>query len=270
MNGLINQLPRRSAFVICLISLSTVCASANLAAEKKATPHESEALTFESWITQAVPKIQFPESVEMVWAIAHGSQMGPGEGWFHSGVGRYDWKWLAAQHGVDPDGGKITRQEFKGSADLFDRLDRDHDGELTAEDFDWSDRSSYMRASGQLRPWFRALDANSNGRISRAEWDEFFAKGSKGKSYLSPDDLREMLNPPQKKDKDKDKSKDEPSPWIFIKGLLSSELGSFHEGPKLGDRAPDFTLKTQDGRQEIRLSQFRGQKPVVLIFGSFT
>jgi hypothetical protein len=244
-----------------------MCSPLSPAAEKNATSDQDKTLTFESWVEQAVPKIQFPEVVEMVWAIAHGSQMGPGEGWFHPGLGRYSWSWLAEYHGLEPEG-KITRQEFKGSTDFFDRLDRDHDGELTAEDFDWSDRSSYMKASGPLRPWFRALDANSNGRISRAEWDDFFAKASKGKSYLSPDDLREMLNPPQKKDKDK--SKDEPSPWIFVKGLLNSELGSFREGPKLGERAPDFTLKTQDGRQEIRLSQFRGQKPVVLIFGSFT
>jgi hypothetical protein len=77
-----------------------------------------------------------------------------------------------------------------------------------------------------------------------------------------------MLQPPEKKKEDK--SKDEPSPWVFAKGLLSSELGSFHQGPAVGDRAPLFALKTQDGKQEIRLSDYRGKKPVVLIFGSFT
>jgi len=55
-----------------------------------------------------------------------------------------------------------------------------------------------------------------------------------------------------------------------MKGLLDGELGSSHEGPAIGDDAPDFTLKTQDGKRQIRLSQFRGQKPVVLVFGSFT
>lgn len=34
--------------------------------------------------------------------------------------------------------------------------------------------------------------------------------------------------------------------------------------------APDFALKTLDGTETIRLSDFRGKKPVVLIFGSFT
>ena len=37
-----------------------------------------------------------------------------------------------------------------------------------------------------------------------------------------------------------------------------------------GDMAPDFKLKTLDGSRTMRLSQFRGKKPVVLIFGSYT
>ena len=39
---------------------------------------------------------------------------------------------------------------------------------------------------------------------------------------------------------------------------------------KVGDPAPDFALKTADTSQVVRLSSFRGQKPVVLIFGSHT
>lgn len=38
----------------------------------------------------------------------------------------------------------------------------------------------------------------------------------------------------------------------------------------VGDLAPDFRLKTKDGKHEISLSSFRGKKPVVLIFGSYT
>lgn len=38
----------------------------------------------------------------------------------------------------------------------------------------------------------------------------------------------------------------------------------------VGDRAPDFRLKTLDGQRTIRLSAFRGKRPVVLIFGSYT
>jgi hypothetical protein len=37
-----------------------------------------------------------------------------------------------------------------------------------------------------------------------------------------------------------------------------------------GEMAPDFTLKSPTGQSEVTLSQFRGQRPVALIFGSFT
>jgi len=37
-----------------------------------------------------------------------------------------------------------------------------------------------------------------------------------------------------------------------------------------GDVAPDFDLATVDGTSRVRLSSFRGQRPVVLIFGSYT
>jgi peroxiredoxin len=37
-----------------------------------------------------------------------------------------------------------------------------------------------------------------------------------------------------------------------------------------GDMAPDFRLKTRDGTSEVQLSSFRGSRPVVLIFGSYT
>lgn len=39
---------------------------------------------------------------------------------------------------------------------------------------------------------------------------------------------------------------------------------------KVGDMAPDIELKTTDRSSMVRLSSFRGQRPVVLIFGSHT
>lgn len=40
--------------------------------------------------------------------------------------------------------------------------------------------------------------------------------------------------------------------------------------PKKGEIAPDFTLTELDGSHSIRLSDFRGRKPVALVFGSHT
>ena len=39
---------------------------------------------------------------------------------------------------------------------------------------------------------------------------------------------------------------------------------------KEGQAAPDFTLKSPDGKRTFKLSSFKGKKPVVLIFGSYT
>lgn len=40
--------------------------------------------------------------------------------------------------------------------------------------------------------------------------------------------------------------------------------------PAVGDEAPDFELPRLDSGERVRLSSFRGVKPVALIFGSFT
>jgi hypothetical protein len=61
-----------------------------------------------------------------------------------------------------------------------------------------------------------------------------------------------------------------PSRWMLLKGLFTGEIGSLHEGPALGEMAPEFRLSSQDGKRTISLSDYRGKKPVVLIFGSFT
>ncbi len=37
-----------------------------------------------------------------------------------------------------------------------------------------------------------------------------------------------------------------------------------------GDAAPDFTLPTLDRLSQVKLSSFRGVRPVVLVFGSYT
>ena len=40
--------------------------------------------------------------------------------------------------------------------------------------------------------------------------------------------------------------------------------------PKVGDIAPPFALKSLDGTEAWSLESFRGLKPVVLFFGSYT
>jgi hypothetical protein len=212
-----------------------------------------------------VERVQRIEAVELIGAILNGSQMGPGEGWFHPGQSRYDWNWLAARY--DKDGtGAITRKDFTGPPELFDRLDRNRDGVLKPDDFDWSERSPFVRDAGMARMIFSRIDRDSNGRISREEWEAFFKKAANGKDHLTPEDLREALFPPPKPNA----ANGGPSPLVLLRGMLEGEIGSIHEGPALNAKAPDFTLLTEDGKKAITLSDFRGKKPVVLIFGSFT
>ena len=42
------------------------------------------------------------------------------------------------------------------------------------------------------------------------------------------------------------------------------------QAPKVGDFAPDFELRDINGENPVRLADFRDQKPVALVFGSFT
>ena len=42
------------------------------------------------------------------------------------------------------------------------------------------------------------------------------------------------------------------------------------KAPRAGEIAPDFELHDAKGASLISLSQYRGERPVALVFGSFT
>jgi hypothetical protein len=48
------------------------------------------------------------------------------------------------------------------------------------------------------------------------------------------------------------------------------QLANDLEAPKVGELAPDFELQDPSGRTAVRLADFRGQRAVALIFGSYT
>ncbi len=43
-----------------------------------------------------------------------------------------------------------------------------------------------------------------------------------------------------------------------------------HNRPRVGESSPDFVLELHDGRGTLALSSFRGDRSVVLVFGSLT
>jgi hypothetical protein len=61
-----------------------------------------------------------------------------------------------------------------------------------------------------------------------------------------------------------------PRPFMYV--LPFPPLWSIARGGRLhvGDAAPDFSLNTVNHDSRVVLSSFRGQKPVVLVFGSYT
>ena len=61
----------------------------------------------------------------------------------------------------------------------------------------------------------------------------------------------------------------EPLVWGVLPGprlWLWARRGALVEG----QQAPDFTLPTADRKASVTLSSHRGQRPVVLVFGSYT
>ena len=116
-----------------------------------------------------------PEAARMLAAILRGSEMGPSEGWFGPAETRYTWSWLAKRCGVDPETkAGIPRNKFPGSDALFNRLDRDKDGAITPEDFDWSDRNPYVQMSNMVNRFFRKLNTRGDGQLTKDELLQFF------------------------------------------------------------------------------------------------
>jgi hypothetical protein len=257
---------------IWVIGLPAILASAPWASATAQTPTETRPKSHATGLAGEKPKPS--EFLQMLGAIIlHGSDMGPNTGWFHPSRSRFDWKWLAERFDRDKNGA-LEPEELKGSGPLFRALDRDHDGTVTPEDLDWSPQSRYLQVRGQARGRFGRMDRNGNGRISREEWDKAFFQAAGEKGFLTPDDLADhFYMPPPRSPAGQDKrpsAPEGPSRWTLLKGLISGEIGSPFEGPRLAEEAPEFLLETHDKSRSIALSDFRGRKPIVLIFGSFT
>jgi hypothetical protein len=218
-------------------------------------------------LLEAFAPLARTEAGQMLAAVLSGAPPSPPHGWFHGSRSRYGWKWLAQRFDADRDG-VINRKEFTGPSELFERLDRNHDGRLTPEDLDWSPKSPLHRQTQQAAQLFRQADRDTDGRITAEEWQALFKKAAHGKDALTPEDVHALLFPPPPKEGAP--GQDMPSPFTLLMGLLTGEIGWSGEGPKVGQAAPEFALETLGGKQTVALADFRGKKPVVLVFGSFT
>jgi hypothetical protein len=235
--------------------------------QKPASPPGGEAAEIARALQESWP--DHPEWVDMLVGILDDEPMGTSMGWFRTAVAQSRFDWAASRKKYDRDGdGKVSRAEFPGDDTDFSRLDRDRDKALTAADFDFS--TSALASSPGAMLFMRA-DADGNGKITREELNAFFkAADTGGEGFLSLSDLQEAFAPPPPGRGSVSASSGRPTKAMLVRGLFRQEIGSLQPGPRLDESAPDFTLKTNDGKSEITLSRLLGQKPVVLVFGSFT
>jgi hypothetical protein len=217
-------------------------------------------------LEQAYEGRTLPEAVRMYVAIQRGSQMGVGQGWFGPAQSRYSWEWLAKTHGIEPDD-SLDAEHFRGPAAWFTRLDRNRDGKINPDDLDWSDRHPWVQQSLLVNRLFRRIDPTGDGRLTREEWLQFFEAAAQGKDFATPEDLRDRWLQGVSSNF---LPGDAPTKELLLTGLFASELGSLHEGPSVDDPAPDFTLKTFDGKESVHLADLLGKQPLVLVFGNFT
>ena len=114
----------------------------------------------------------------------------------------------------------------------------------------------------------RRADRDGNGKVTREELEAFFrAADSGGQGFLSLSDLQEAFAPPPAAPVP-GRAGRRRRPSSAASSVARSARSS--PGPKLDDSAPDFTLKTNDGKDEVTLSKLIGPRPVVLVFGNST
>ena len=208
-----------------------------------------------------------PEWVAMLIDILKGSQLGPGDGWFKKAVAQTRYDWADARRRLDRDrDGRIDRGEFPGADADFARLDRDRDGALTERDFDFSAHALDALAGrdGLLRGRSRRQRQGDPRGARRPVPRGRFRRRRVPVAGRPPGGADAAVAGPRVL------GLAGPSRLTLVKGLFRQEIGSLQPGPAVGTPAPDFTLKTVDGKEEITLSKLVGPKPVVLVFGNFT
>ena len=102
------------------------------------------------------------------------------------------------------------------------------------------------------RSLMRLMDMDSDGEVTGGEYMKFFAKADQdGNGSIDQKELIILIN----------KERQE-----RVAAARRQEVG----GPDVGQKAPDFNLRRLHGEGSVKLSDVIGEKPIVLVFGSYT
>ncbi len=209
------------------------------------------------------------EAVQMFAAILSGNPPSSGDmGWFHPGQSAYSLKWLVKRMDKDGDGAVAARNlpRLPSCSIASTAITM---ANWTPADFDWSDASPLNRQMQILNPFFRRPTRTTTKRSPRPNGRHCSRKRPRARIRSAARNCTPSCFPPPPP-RPKKPTAGMPTPMTLVKGLFNGEIGSLHEGPSVGQLAPNFTLKTPDKAKALSLSRFRGKNPVVLVFGSFT
>jgi hypothetical protein len=193
---------------------------------------------------------------------------------------------------LDSDGdGQLSAADFSSGGRSNDGRMREVRAYVIVASYFQDDDDALQLSMSEVGASFGAYDGDGDGTIAREEFELLMAErwrdvSTEYSSVFKVDDTRafELLAAALDEDEDallsdnelitffESRDEDGDSTWIFEPAeertaAIPEESSS---GAMSGDIAPDFTLESPDGKSVATLSSFRGDKPVALIFGSYT
>jgi Ca2+-binding EF-hand superfamily protein len=170
---------------------------------------------------------------------------------------------------LDADGdGVISAAELKNASAALKKLDKNNDGKISPDEVRPSGRFGGAPGGFGRRPspaeMITRFDKNSDGKINKNEIPEQMARflgraDANNDGDITKAELTKMFE------------NFRPGGGRPGGGRPGSGLpGTTSAAAEAGKPAPDFKLKSLDGKREVQLSSFAGKRPVALIFGSYT
>lgn len=146
--------------------------------------------------------------------------------------------------GQDTKRQESERSQQSDPRQRFDRMNRGGRGRMNPQqmiermfqnDQNSDGKLSRDEANGRLLQFFERMDANKDGYVTQEEAQARMSAGRGGQGRRG-------------------------------QGRGRNGTG----GLEVGQKAPDFKLKSLDGKSQTELSVIRAKKPVILFFGSYT